>query len=104
MRKTHGLHGDIVTYGELLKAIQKHVDVPDDENDPYIKDYKIDILPCGTKAWFWISITTKRLLKRLRENPLKVFQIDGTYKLIWIPEKGKEGWCVQVRGTSNLVN
>ena len=47
---------------------------------------------------------TNRLLKRIRENPNKVFQIDGTYKLIWIPEKEKEGWCVQVHGTSNTVN
>ena len=35
---------------------------------------------------------------------MKTFQIDGTYKLIWIPEKQKEGWCVQVHGTSNLIN
>lgn len=61
-------------------------------------------MSCGTKARLWISITTERLLKRLRENPQKDYQIDRTYKLIWIPEKGKEVWCVQVHGTSNLVN
>ena len=41
---------------------------------------------------------------RLARNVGKLFQIDGTYKLIWIPEKGKEGWCVQVHGTSNILN
>ena len=43
-------------------------------------------------------------MKRLKTNPVSLFQIDGTYKLIWVPEKQKEGWCVQVLGTSNLVN
>ena len=69
-----------------------------------MKDYKIEILPCGLKARFWISITTKNLSKRIKENPSKLFQIDGTYKLIWIPDKSKEGWSVQVHGTSNSVN
>ena len=23
---------------------------------------------------------------------------------IWIADKGKEGWCVQVHGTSNILN
>ena len=104
LRKTLEMHGDIVTSGELLEVINKHTQIPDDENEPFIKDHKIDILPCGKKARFCISITTNKLLQRLRENPLKVLHIDGTYKLIWIPEKGKEGWCVQVHGTSNLVN
>ena len=51
-----------------------------------------------------ISITTKNLLNRIKENPSKLFQIDGTYKLIYIPDKAKEGWSVQVHGTSNKVN
>ena len=71
---------------------------------PYVKNYKIEILPCGLKARFWISITTKNLLNRIKENPSKLFQIDGTYKLIYIPDKAKEGWSVQVHGTSNKVN
>ena len=33
-----------------------------------------------------------------------MFQIDGTYKLIWVPDKSKEGFPVQVHGTSNLLN
>ena len=77
----------------------------DDEiHKPYVKNYKIEILPCGLKARFWISITTKNLLNRIKENPSKLFQIDGTYKLIYIPDKAKEGWSVQVHGTSNKVN
>ena len=106
LRKSANIHGDITTSGELEEAIKKHSDIPDDDDihKPFINAYKIEILPCGLKARFWISITTKNLLKRLKENPSKVFQIDGTYKLIWIPEKSKEGWCVQVHGTSNHIN
>ena len=58
----------------------------------------------GRIAKFWFNIITHNLMKRLKQNPLNLLQIDGTYKLIWIPDKQKEGWCVQVHGTSNLVN
>ena len=98
LRKSHDICGDITTSGELEEAIKKHVEVPNDNDvhKPFVHSYKIDILPCGLKARFWISITTKNLLKRIKENPSKLFQIDGTYKLIWIPEKSKEDWSVQV--------
>ena len=80
--------------------------MPEDEDadKPFVKDYKIEVLPCERKARFWFLITTHNLMERLKNNPLSLFQIDGTYKLIWVPEKQKEGWCVQVLGTSNLVN
>ena len=82
----------------------KKVPEEDEPNKPFEKDYKVEILPCGRKAKFWFNITTHNLMKRLKQNPLNLLQIDGTYKLIWIPDKQKEGWCVQVHGTSNLVN
>ena len=59
LRRTLDMHGDIATSGELEAAINKHTEVPEDEHEPFVKDYKIDILPCGTKARFWISITKK---------------------------------------------
>ena len=80
LRKTQEMHKNITTSGELEEAIQKHTEVPNDDeiHKPYVKDYKIEILPCGLKARFWISITTKNLSKRIKENPSKLFQIDGT--------------------------
>ena len=69
-----------------------------------MKDYEIEMLSCGRRATFWFNITTHNLMQRLVKNVGKLFQIDGTYKLIWIPEKGKEGWYVQVHGTSNILN
>ena len=44
------------------------------------------------------------MIKRITSNEAKLFQIDGTYKLIWVPNKENEGWCVQVHGTSNILN
>ena len=41
--------------------------------------------------------------EKVKQNPLNLLQKDGTYKLIWIPDK-QRGWCLQVHGTSNLVN
>ena len=103
LRKSLEIHGNITTSAELDEAIKKHTEIPGDDeiHKPYVKNYKIEILPCGLKARFWISITTKNLLNRIKENPSKLFQIDGTYKLIYIPDKAKEGWSVQVHGTSN---
>ena len=106
IRNNKGLNSEITTKRELENILKTYTDIPaiEDADEPFVKDYKIEVLPCGRKARFWFLITTRNLLKRLKDNPLKIFQIDGTYKLIWVPEKQKEGWCVQVFGTSNLVN
>ena len=48
LRRTLDMHGDIATSGELETAINKDTEVPEDEHEPFVKDYKIDILPCGT--------------------------------------------------------
>ena len=106
LRKKRGLNDEITTTVELEEILSKYREVPEDEDadKPFVKDYKIEVLPCGRKARFWFLITTHNLMKRLKNNPVSLFQIDGTYKLIWVPEKQKEGWCVQVLGTSNLVN
>ena len=88
----------ITTSGELEEALTKYTDVPDEinVNEPFVNDYKIEILPCGKKARFWFNITTHNLIKRITSNEAKLFQIDGTYKLIWVPNKENESWCVQV--------
>ena len=106
LRLKIGNSKNISTSGELEEELKKYTKIPDadDIHKPFVKDYKIEILSCGRKARFWFNITTHNLLKRIATNVGKLFQIDGTYKLIWIPEKGKEGWCVQVHGTSNILN
>ena len=106
LRKKNGLNNDITTTRELEEVLKQYTEVPgvDEPNKPFVENYKIEVLSCGTKARFWFNISTHNLMQRIKNNPLKTFQIDGTYKLIWIPEKQKEGWCVQVYGTSNLIN
>ena len=106
LRSKIGNFKNISSSGELEQELQKYTIVPeaDDIHKPFVNDYKIEILSCGKKARFWFNITTHNLMTRLARNVGKLFQIDGTYKLIWIPEKGKEGWCVQVHGTSNILN
>ena len=93
-RRSHEIYGNITTSKELEDTIRKHTEIPahDEIHKPYVKIYNIEILPCGLKVRFWISITTKNLLNRLKENPSKSIQIDGTYKLIHIPDKSKEVW------------
>ena len=95
---------DITKSGELKDALDELIAIPEDDHEAFVNDYKIVILPCENKARFWFNITTKHLLKRYKENPQKLIQIDGTYKLIWNPDKCKEGFPVQVHGTSNVIN
>ena len=95
---------NITTSGELREALDLLLVEPEDTHKPYVNSYKIEILSCGTKARFWFNLTTTHLLERYKNNPQKLFQIDGTYKLIWVPDKSKEGHSVQVHGTSNILN
>ena len=64
--------------------MKKYTNLPeaDDIHKPFVNDYKIEILSCGKKARFWFNITTHNLMIRLARNVGKLFQIDGTYKLI----------------------
>ena len=96
----------IANSSDLRAAILERSSVPpaDQLHVPFISGYKIDIVSSGKSARFWLNITTHNLNRRLKNNPGKLFQIDGTYKLIWIPAKSKEGWSVQVHGTSNILN
>ena len=105
LRKRHenNRKKDITTSGELKDALDKLIAIPDDNHEAFVNDYKIATLSCENKARFWFNITTKNLLKRYKENPQKLIQIDGTYKLIWNPDTCKEGFPVQVHGTSNLL-
>ena len=89
---------DMTTSGELREALDSFIVIPDDPHKAFVNKYKIEILPCGTKARFWFNITTQKLLDRYKNNPQKLFQVDGTYKLIWVPDKSKEGFPVQVHG------
>ena len=40
LRRILDMHGDIATSGELEAAINKHTKVPEDEHEPFVKDYK----------------------------------------------------------------
>ena len=87
---------------DLHEAIQQYTEIPDKNteegfNKPFINDYKIDITDEGT-ARFFFNVTTHKLLRRISDNRLGLFQIDPTYKLIW------KGHNVQVHGTSNEIN
>ena len=87
---------DITTSGELREALNSLIDIPDDPHKAFVNKYKIEILTCGTKARFWFNITTQTLLERYKNNPQKLFQVDGTYKLIWF--FSTSAWNLQLRG------
>ena len=63
----------ITNSGELGDALDNLLPVPDDPHKAIVNAYKIDILPCETKARFWFNITTLNLLERYRKNPQKHF-------------------------------
>ena len=86
------MNDEITTTVELEEILSKYREVPEDEDadKPFVKDYKIEVLPCGRKARFWFLITTHNLMKRLKNNPVSLFQIDGTYKLIWVPKNKRK--------------
>ena len=44
LRRKLDMHGDIATSGELLEAIKKHTDIPDDENQPPIKNHNVNLV------------------------------------------------------------
>ena len=67
--------------------------MPEDPHEPYVKDFKIEIVD-NKEVRFWLHLTTTHLMERLENNPLKLFQLDPTYKLM------HEGFPVLVHGTS----
>ena len=66
---------------ELRNAIDNKTEVPEDIHEPYINSHEIKVQSDGTVK-FHVNIVTKNLLERLKSNPIRLFQLDPTYKLM----------------------
>ena len=79
---------------ELRNAIDNKTEVPEDIHEPFINSHEIKVQSDGTVK-FHVNIVTKNLLERLKSNPIRLFQLDPTYKLM------EKGYPAFVHGTSN---
>ena len=97
LRSIGNIHPSVYTSTDLLELIEQDLEVPSDVHKPFINGYKVEIME-NSQSRFWFNMTTVHLTKRIIENPLKLFQVDPTYKLM------HEGFPVFVHGTSNTLH
>ena len=71
-----------MSYGELARWVNENISTPDNEHEPYVIDYVIEVndkLPKSSIVR--IAISTQYLLKIALKR--KHICADATYKLIW---------------------
>ncbi|XP_031346018.1 uncharacterized protein LOC116172859 [Photinus pyralis] len=89
------LGASTISAGELSNWCSANSNVPSNEDQPYVLDFKIDVDDADfLKQDLKIVLSTKRLLKLLGE--VDKVQADATYKLVW------QGYPVLIVGTSDI--
>ncbi|XP_031334611.1 uncharacterized protein LOC116164553 [Photinus pyralis] len=89
------LGASTISAGELSNWCSANSNVPTNEDQPYVLDFKIDVDDADfLKQDLKIVLSTKRLLKLLGE--VDKVQADATYKLVW------QGYPVLIVGTSDI--
>ena len=84
----------ITMTADLRTAIENITEEPDDENEPFIVDYKITDDEGQAKVSFHCTWSTKKMKRRINSE---LAQGDATYRLNW------QGFPVLVSGTSSTT-